>query len=772
MPTNDITHYILVSTEDDKYLVTGGIGTYTGLLSQHLAKTYPDMDVTWYAESPDRYFSEEEGSNLHRHYLSLLGEDGQRISNQNYRANLQERIQRQLSNIFSENPESKVVIEAPEWQGLLADLFEEIDDPRVVKISRIHTPLSVLLQLQDNPPAQPGGQVTREYKQMNRSDLLSSPTQYMLNATLNAAPPGLRPDTRSIVIPNPINTADFSKESSSREEAVNLFREHTGCDIQADNYNIFVIGRVEKRKGIGIITDAAKKIVEAIPNAHIYFLGRHSQDNQGTEQHPSPSDILETLPADVHDHIHFAGYVDHGLLPDLMAAGDVFPICYLRDNFPGVLAEVGLSKRPIIAYLKGGVPEMVRAEDGSYLAQTIPGEVSVEEASDALAQGIEEIYRHPEQAQRKADALCSHLRKSYDTGTLVNQMLESYSGLFPNSHVKLTRAQKPEDNDFTAIRVTPDELMDKENILFVMSGFVNTWENRNIIEAESRMMRDVFGEDFGNAGIYNIAYEKGAKKNWDEMAIVNQDENYTNPEAAEFVDNYLLPLIHEGNSKVTLLTYSYGTSFAEMTRRVLVERLKAEAMPDEQIAETLQSIVMVSVASTAASNDYALSSAERPFDFSSVCFDSCNDKVSAKKNPSAKRHQALLLERKLSDDVVITPLSNNRVQVNIPIDEEGAELPSWNKEKKTYEMEPHNPESGPPPHLLKYYLYDNDAAPASATALVRDVLRDAVTREVRTPSDMLDKVWATRGARPREPIQWTVHARSRDYSQRDNFHNL
>lgn len=761
-----------MSTEDDKHLVAGGIGTYTGLLSQHLAKTYPNLDVSWYAKSPDRYFSEEDGSNLHRHYLSLLGEDGQRITNRDYRANLQERIQRQLGSIFSENPEARVVIEAPEWQGLLADLFEEIDDPRVVKISRIHTPLSVLLQLQDNPPDSLPGQVTREYKQMNHSNLLSSPTQYMLNATLDASPPGMRPDTKSIVIPNPINTADFSKETLSREEAVNVFREHTGCDIQTDNYNIFVIGRVEKRKGIGVITDAIPQIVETIPNAHIYFLGNHSQENQGTEQHPSPNDILDTLPANVRDHVHFTGYVDHGLLPNLMPAGDVFPICYLRDNFPGVLAEVGLSKRPIIAYLKGGVPEMVRAENGDYLVQTIPGEASVEEASDALAQGIEDIYRHPEQAQRKADALCGHLQKSYNTDTLVKQMLETYSGLFPDSHVKLTRAQKPEDNDFTAIRVTPDELMGKENILFVMSGFVNTWEDRNIIEAESRMMKDVFAEGFGDAGIFHIAYEKGAKKNWDEMVPVNQDENYTNPEAEEFVDSYLLPLIREGNSRITLLTYSYGTTFAEMTRRVLVERLTAEAMPDEQIAKTLQSIVMVSIASTSASNDYALSSEERPFDFSSVYFDSCNDKVSAKKNPAAKRHQALLLERTLSDDVVVTPLSNNRVQVNIPIDEEGAELPSWDKEKKSYEMEPHDPENGPPPHLLKYYLYDNDAAPATATALVRAVLRDAVTREERTPSDMLEKIWAMRETRPREPIQWTVHARTREYSKRDNSHSL
>ncbi|WP_341816705.1 hypothetical protein [Wolbachia endosymbiont (group A) of Agelastica alni] len=40
--SNDITHYIFVSTEDHKYLVKGGIGTYLGNLTENLQHTVPN----------------------------------------------------------------------------------------------------------------------------------------------------------------------------------------------------------------------------------------------------------------------------------------------------------------------------------------------------------------------------------------------------------------------------------------------------------------------------------------------------------------------------------------------------------------------------------------------------------------------------------------------------------------------------------------------------------------------------------------------------------
>lgn len=92
------------------------------------------------------------------------------------------------------------------------------------------------------------------------------------------------------------------------------------------------------------------------------------------------------IPAKYYKYIVFANYIDHKLLPDIVASGDLFPIMSLGDNFPGTVAEISLAAKPILALKRGGVAEMLTNRKGKFIAYNLGSNLC--KASSNLAQGI------------------------------------------------------------------------------------------------------------------------------------------------------------------------------------------------------------------------------------------------------------------------------------------------------------------------------------------------------------------------------------------------
>lgn len=59
---------IFVSSEDDKHLVKGGIGTYLGIFTRVLAKEHPEFNITWISQSSNNTEFEEQDGNVRRIY--------------------------------------------------------------------------------------------------------------------------------------------------------------------------------------------------------------------------------------------------------------------------------------------------------------------------------------------------------------------------------------------------------------------------------------------------------------------------------------------------------------------------------------------------------------------------------------------------------------------------------------------------------------------------------------------------------------------------------
>ncbi|MEN8132382.1 MAG: glycosyltransferase, partial [Pseudomonadota bacterium] len=134
--------------------------------------------------------------------------------------------------------------------------------------------------------------------------------------------------------------------------------------------------------------------------------------------------FYEPIPSALRDRVHLVGYVDYRELPQIYAAGDLFLFCYLADNFPGAMTEVGLMERPMIALMKGGIPEIITRE-GQPLSLALTGEVE-ELIANQLVAHVRNHLGNPMEAVDLARQLGSHLRERFNVGHILSQMEAHY----------------------------------------------------------------------------------------------------------------------------------------------------------------------------------------------------------------------------------------------------------------------------------------------------------------------------------------------------------
>ena len=434
--------FVVVSSEDDVLLVKGGIGTYTALLTRIIAHQHPEYWVHWITEALEGQteISVLEQMRVVRHYIPRRApsyaepdpsEDkslaptpgialfGTKISN--YLQNLISQLEKQTGAYLH------LIIEAPDWEGLLRDFFTANQKPNILKVVRLHSSLRICAgsNALDISLPEPSAQDIQESEQIARCDILSSPTEYMLAHPQNRVL-GLT-STPWTIVPNPIDKDAFVGPNVSRDIAIDLFRSNTGVQIESGNYNIFIVGSVEIRKGIQIVLKSIPSVISRVHNAHFYFIGHTGDGVQLTANGKfSSSQILELVPKAFLKHIHLTGYVEHSLLPQLYQAGDVFPICYLSDNFPNTLTEIALAKRPVIVLVSGGLTELARDGERS-LCYEITG-ANTGDLAQSLADKIEHVSLFAEQAQGVAEEFQLHILKKFDSHINVERMLSFYQG--------------------------------------------------------------------------------------------------------------------------------------------------------------------------------------------------------------------------------------------------------------------------------------------------------------------------------------------------------
>ena len=346
-------YYIIVSTEDHIELVKGGIGTYLGLLFQYLKERLGNVRLIWITESPSSNFFVRKDGIHHIFYIP---------KNINGITNTIERTCTRIHKLLILNRKNKIVIEAPDWEGLLSNLFSKDLGANTLKITRLHSVLALTKQNISEFTDKEKAQMQREYKQLKYSDLISAPTKYVYEFTNTLLKQSLT-QIPHCIIPNFINTKFCNTKYITRETACNNFNSILKNNIIcSNNKNVFCIGSLEYRKGIDLIIKISEIILNQDENIHFYLIGHFAKDGDSLTLNTKYSiqDLKSIIPDNISSNLHICGYIPYAQLKNLYNASDTFLFCYRHDNFPGALIEACLSGKNVVYFKRGGCTEIMK----------------------------------------------------------------------------------------------------------------------------------------------------------------------------------------------------------------------------------------------------------------------------------------------------------------------------------------------------------------------------------------------------------------------------
>ena len=423
--------FIFVSTEDDRYLVKGGIATYLGTLLPEAASANPDDLFIWVSQSPNNQsFVELQGSNIERYYLSREL-SGRKLPIGEYAPLIEFFLQSKISELHAKFPSALIFLESPDWEGLCAELFTTTHDSWLLKVTRCHGPMANCFK--DNLVVETESnliQHRREQKQLLASDLISCPSHFIFERIKNVVLAGIELEVPHVIYGNCIEERAFRPNLASKENALQLLSDRYGVNIPSYAETVFSVGSLEPRKGTFTISHALNKVLSERPTLHFCFIGLykvedHSDPLASESIKLSREQVLENIDPQLQARVHFAGVVAHHELPVVVHGADIHIICYLADNFPGALSEVALSQLPLIAALRGGIPDMITDESGKVLAYGLSSDKDTDLPAE-ISEAIKSFYASPSVGIQKAAQLREFAVRCFSPSVIVGKYYRYY----------------------------------------------------------------------------------------------------------------------------------------------------------------------------------------------------------------------------------------------------------------------------------------------------------------------------------------------------------
>ncbi len=435
---NKSTLFIVISSEDDVYRVAGGIGTYLGLLTRTQRNIDPTCEIHWITKSPtSRSFQEKDPAGVFRHYLGC-SQNSRPFARLPWKAdeNLFSLLsfQRAASDtvyaLINKSPQRPTIIEVGDWEGHGAEIFHTLSQHTILKVARLHTPLATCIRQNHLPSSAANSfQLLAEYQTLVGADLLSASTQHvkkMVEQDVFGKRNHQHPPIS--IFPNPIDTTFFSPQPHKRTRAIQTINRLAGrMFLTPQTTNIFIVGSVERRKGVEVVMKSIPAILQKNPLARICFIGHHggnAKSHLTANTKMDPRDLYKMIPNTLHHSLFFTGYIDHKQLPTLLQAGDLFPIMSVNDNFPGTVAEISLTAKPIIYYATGGVKEMLQRPNGSPIGYSLGSDTNG--LANRLAKAVDHLSNDKDLQQKIGIEQRSLMISKYDPTTITKNMYTYY----------------------------------------------------------------------------------------------------------------------------------------------------------------------------------------------------------------------------------------------------------------------------------------------------------------------------------------------------------
>lgn len=304
----------------------------------------------------------------------------------------------------------KQPIDVVEFAEVNAEGFFFARNPQTPFIVRCHTPTFVLKRYYE-PCEMPYD--TRiiswcERDLIRRACVLTAPSRDMASVIANET--GM-PLEKIAVIPNALCLDQFATSNSPVPNSKRT--------IEPSNHPITIlhVGRLERAKGVMILTDAIPKVARQIPSARFVFIG----DDRATGGRMSQRAVLEAQLTDAgaRANVEFLGKVDQPTLVEWYRRADICVVpSVLYESFSYTCAQAMAAGKPVVATRIGGIPETV--QDGVGGIMVAPGN------SEELAEALIRLTQDTELRLRMGKAGREKAVSEFDAPVVALQTLAIY----------------------------------------------------------------------------------------------------------------------------------------------------------------------------------------------------------------------------------------------------------------------------------------------------------------------------------------------------------
>lgn len=189
------------------------------------------------------------------------------------------------------------------------------------------------------------------------------------------------PREKTELIPPIANTHLFRQLSVSQSDVFERYGIPLGSKV------ILCVQRVDPKSGHMFLVQALPKILQAVPDAKLVFVGGESLSNKLSSARTKQAAEVkrEIKKQGLESHVHWLGNVDYEALPELYNAVDMVTLCSKNEGFGLSITEGMACGKPVVGSRTGGIPTQIQHGKNGYL-------VEVGDA-DAIASSITKILK-------------------------------------------------------------------------------------------------------------------------------------------------------------------------------------------------------------------------------------------------------------------------------------------------------------------------------------------------------------------------------------------
>lgn len=181
---------------------------------------------------------------------------------------------------------------------------------------------------------------------------------------------------------------------------------------------LLFVGRLERRKGVDVLLEAAPALLEEFPNLHITLAGKDTPHTDLPTTYRESFEAAMVGRPELASRVTFTGFLPDEELYRLYAACDVFCAPSRYESFGLVLLEAMMFGKPVVGCAAGGMVEVVEDAGNGFLAA--PGD------AQSLADCLRKLIDDPELRTRFGQRSRVLFEQNFKLEVVARQMMETF----------------------------------------------------------------------------------------------------------------------------------------------------------------------------------------------------------------------------------------------------------------------------------------------------------------------------------------------------------